>query len=338
MEVGLLRTVGVAAYVVKPVKRARLLETLRAVVRGEDAFDRRTLSEGRGDGASDVTLGTLRILIAEDNLVNQRVVLSMLKKLDQTAAIAADGRQVLEMVNRGGYDVILMDCQMPELDGYEATHQIRLEEADGSYGRRVPHFIIALTANAMVGDRERCLAAGMDDFVTKPLELPALEAALRRALAFRQTALGPVTVAPMMGTTTSPSLAAEGGAAAPAMASKVETEVADLVVLDPDTVNLLIVPDDDSSLRELVELFREDGGMRLEAIRKARSAKDAAALAAAAHTLKGSSGNLGGRRLAALVSRLETAAKAADWPVAEELIPAVERAFDVFVQALSQHR
>jgi HPt (histidine-containing phosphotransfer) domain-containing protein len=142
----------------------------------------------------------------------------------------------------------------------------------------------------------------------------------------------------MMGTTTSPSLAAEGGAAAPAMASKVETEVADLVVLDPDTVNLLIVPDDDSSLRELVELFREDGGMRLEAMRKARSAKDAAALAAAAHTLKGSSGNLGGRRLAALVSRLETAAKAADWPVAEELIPAVERAFDVFVQALSQHR
>ena len=285
-----------------------------------------------------MTLGTLRILIAEDNLVNQRVVLSMLKKLDQTAAIAADGRQVLEMVNGGSYDVILMDCQMPELDGYETTHQIRLEESDGRYGRRVPHFIIALTANAMVGDRERCLAAGMDDFVTKPLELPALEAALRRALAFRQTALGPVPVAPISGTTPSQSPGGEGGTSAPATTSAVEAEVADLVVLDPDTVNLLIVPDDDSSLRELVELFREDGAMRLEAMRKARLAKDAAALSAAAHTLKGSSGNLGGRRLAALVSRLETAAKAADWPVAEELIPAVERAFDVFVEALSQHR
>lgn len=338
MEVGLLRTVGVAAYVVKPVKRARLLETLRAVVRGEDAFDRRTLSGGRGDAATGVTLGALRILIAEDNLVNQRVVLSMLKKLDQTAAIAADGRQVLEMVNTGAYDVILMDCQMPELDGYETTHQIRLEEADGSYGRRVPHFIIALTANAMVGDRERCLAAGMDDFVTKPLELSALEAALRRALAFRQTALGPVQVPALVGTASPPPAAVEGGAAAPATASAVEADVADLVVLDPDTVNLLIVPEDDSSLRELVELFREDGGIRLAAIRKARMAKDAAALAAAAHTLKGSSGNLGGRRLAALVSRLEIAAKAGDWSLAEELIPAIERAFDVFVEALSQHR
>jgi CheY-like chemotaxis protein/HPt (histidine-containing phosphotransfer) domain-containing protein len=261
----------------------------------------------------------------------------MLKKLDQTAAIAADGRQVLEMVHTGAYDVILMDCQMPELDGYETTHQIRLEEADGSYGRRVPHFIIALTANAMVGDRERCLAAGMDDFVTKPLELSALEAALRRALAFRQTALGPVPV-PALGAAPQPPAAVEGGAAAPATASAVEAEVADLVVLDPDTVNLLIVPEDDSSLRELVELFREDGGMRLAAMRKARTAKDPAALAAAAHTLKGSSGNLGGRRLAALVSRLELAAKAGDWSLAEELIPAIERAFDVFVEALSQHR
>ena len=150
----------------------------------------------------------------------------------------------------------------------------------------------------------------MDDFVTKPLELPALEAALRRALAFRQTALGPAPVPPMAGASASQPTVVEGVPSAAVAGAGMEAEVATLPVLDPDTVNLLIVPGDDASLRELLELFREDGGKRLEMIRKARSSRDVAALAAAAHTLKGSSGNLGGRRLAALVSLAITVAPA----------------------------
>jgi CheY-like chemotaxis protein len=171
LDVGLLRTVGVAAYVVKPVKRVRLLDTLRAVVRGEDAFDRRTLTAGRTESSPEVTMGSLRILLAEDFVVNQKVALALLRKINQTATVAANGRQVLDLLVGGGFDVILMDCQMPELDGYETTHKIRLEEADGAYGRRVPHFIIALTANAMTEDRDACLAAGMDAFLSKPMQI-----------------------------------------------------------------------------------------------------------------------------------------------------------------------
>jgi PAS domain S-box-containing protein len=339
LEVGLLRTVGVAAYVVKPVKRERLLATLRAVVRGEDAFDRKTLSGGRSDAAPEVTLGSLKILLAEDNVVNQKVALSLLRKLNQSATLAADGRQVLEMVQGGGFDVILMDCQMPELDGYETTHQIRLEEADGTYGRRVPHFIVALTANAMVGDRERCLEAGMDDFLTKPVELTALEAALRRAVAFRQTALGPMPLAPMAtvtGVTPPTTEPIRNEAAADAIAG-VEAEAAALVVLDVGTVNLLIVPGDASSLTELVDLFRSDGGARLAALQTAGHAGDLRTLAAAAHTLKGSAGNLGGRRLAMLVGRLELAAKAGDLALVRGLLTLVERAYEAFAKALSEH-
>jgi CheY-like chemotaxis protein/HPt (histidine-containing phosphotransfer) domain-containing protein len=327
----------VAAYVVKPVKRERLLATLRAVVRGDDAFDRKTLSGGRVEAVPEVTMGSLKILLAEDNVVNQKVAIALLRKLNQTATVAADGRQVLEMVNGGGFDVILMDCQMPELDGYATTHQIRLEEADGTYGRRVPHFIVALTANAMVGDRERCLEAGMDDFLTKPVELTTLEAALRRAVAFRQTALGPMPLPPVSG----------GGAAtvesvrtetAPEGVSAIETEAAAVPVLDPDTVNLLVVPGDASSLTELVDLFRSDGGARLAALQASSVTGDVRALMAAAHTLKGSAGNLGGRRLAMLVGRLESAAKSGDLALVRTVLPQVEKAYEAFVKALAEHQ
>lgn len=340
LDVGLLRTVGVAAYVVKPVKRVRLLDTLRAVVRGEDAFDRRTLTAGRGDAVPGVTIGSLKILLAEDNLVNQKVALALLRKINQTAIVAANGRQVLDMLAGGGFDVILMDCQMPELDGYETTHKIRLEESDGAYGRRVPHFIIALTANAMVGDREKCLAAGMDDFLTKPLDLAALEAAFRRAVAFRQTALGPV---PLSAVGTNGANGAgdpgvtrvEGQNGTPAA---VGLEVSDLPVLDPEILNLLVVPGDDSSLTELLDLFRSDGGSRLLALRAARANRDLRAVAASAHTLRGSAGNLGGKRLAALVGRLEAAAKSGDTAQVDGLLPAVDSAFASFLAALSTYR
>lgn len=339
LDVGLLRTVGVAAYVVKPVKRVRLLDTLRAVVRGEDAFDRRTLTAGRTESSPEVTMGSLRILLAEDFVVNQKVALALLRKINQTATVAANGRQVLDLLVGGGFDVILMDCQMPELDGYETTHKIRLEEADGAYGRRVPHFIIALTANAMVGDREKCLAAGMDDFLTKPLDLGALEAALRRAVAFRQTALGPLPLA--AAGTSGGNGAVDPAGSRPAGSNGspvVESEMGDLPVLDPEILNMLVVPGDDSSLSELVDLFRSDGGSRLSALKAARANRDLRAVAAGAHTLKGSAGNLGGRRLAALLGRLEVAARNGETAQVDGLLPAVESAFGAFLSALGAYR
>jgi CheY-like chemotaxis protein len=116
-----------------------------------------------------------RILLAEDNIFNQKVAALMLRKMGFQIDVAPNGREALHMLQSGRYNLVLMDCQMPELDGYEVTSRIR-ERERGS--ERIP--IIALTANAMSGDRERCLAAGMDDYISKPITKEALGSILRR--------------------------------------------------------------------------------------------------------------------------------------------------------------
>ncbi len=112
------------------------------------------------------------ILVAEDNLVNQKVALRLLAKLGYQAEVAANGAEALAAISRARYAMILMDCQMPEMDGFEATRRIRAS------GSSIP--IVAMTANAMKGDRELCLEAGMDDYLTKPISLGALDAALKQ--------------------------------------------------------------------------------------------------------------------------------------------------------------
>jgi CheY-like chemotaxis protein len=120
----------------------------------------------------------VRVLLAEDNMVNQQVALSNLRKLGYEADAAANGFDALEATARKDYDIILMDCQMPELDGYQVTREIRKREEKGRHA-----YIVAMTANAMVGDREKCLAAGMDDYVSKPLNRAELRAAMERGAA-----------------------------------------------------------------------------------------------------------------------------------------------------------
>jgi CheY-like chemotaxis protein len=121
------------------------------------------------------TNGCLSVLLAEDNVINCIVAEALLTKLGMETTLAHNGREAVDLAGAHRYDAILMDCMMPELDGLQATRQIRAAEG----ARRVP--IIAMTALAMPGDREACLAAGMDDYVSKPVRLPALEAAIRRA-------------------------------------------------------------------------------------------------------------------------------------------------------------
>jgi CheY-like chemotaxis protein len=130
----------------------------------------------------------VRFLVAEDSPLNQQVALKQLEKLGYLADGVDDGTGVLEAIKRTAYDIILMDCQMPELSGYEATWQIREREkvaaaAEGTPPRSI--YIIAMTANTRADNRQKCLDAGMDDYITKPVELPELEAAVHRGLADR---------------------------------------------------------------------------------------------------------------------------------------------------------
>jgi len=121
---------------------------------------------------------TARILLAEDNMVNQKIALRLLEKSGLSADLARNGREAVEATQKGRYDLILMDCQMPEMDGFEATMEIRrLEQATSHH---TP--IVALTANAMAGDRERCLDCGMDDYVSKPFDVKTLQGLITRWL------------------------------------------------------------------------------------------------------------------------------------------------------------
>jgi CheY-like chemotaxis protein len=125
--------------------------------------------------------GQLRILVVEDNPINLKVTLMHLKKLGYRADTVVNGLEAVKATQAKDYDVILMDCQMPEMDGYEATRQIRLREAKGEAASIKYTFIVAVTANAMPGDKEKCFMAGMDDFVAKPVESQKLKTAIERA-------------------------------------------------------------------------------------------------------------------------------------------------------------
>jgi len=169
---------GVTTWLIKPMRPTRLLDALSKTLgeaRGKAARGA-PASASHGAASAGVAAPALSILVAEDNRVNQTVISRMLQKLGHRVDVAANGLEAVSALRRITYDLVFMDCQMPEMDGFGATRSIRAGEAGTP--RHIP--IVALTANAMQGDRERCLAAGMDDYVTKPTTMAAVAAALNR--------------------------------------------------------------------------------------------------------------------------------------------------------------
>jgi CheY-like chemotaxis protein len=170
-----LRAAGLLLRLTKPVKHAHLRDALSRVLATTDARKAAAVSRPAAPAVA-VESRRARVLVAEDNRVNQRVVLLQLRQLGYSADAVANGAEALEALGRIAYDVVLMDCQMPEMDGYEAAALIRQREGSGPL--RVP--IIAMTAHALTGDREKCLDAGMDDYISKPVKVPELDAVLSR--------------------------------------------------------------------------------------------------------------------------------------------------------------
>ena len=182
-----MQAAGIDASLNKPVKQSRLFDCLVTVIGRTEAADLGAPKPGATPesplpGGVPAKIEGARILLAEDNAVNQKVGLALLKKLGCSADAVADGIEVLESLQRIPYTLIFMDCQMPEMDGFEATRFIRKRELDTSQACpwKPPVYIIALTASSIQGDREKCLAAGMNDYVSKPVRLGELHAALER--------------------------------------------------------------------------------------------------------------------------------------------------------------
>ncbi len=173
------REIGVTAHLIKPVKQSLLMNAIVGAVAGEDAVAVAPASVYKDPRASTADR-VLRILLAEDNAVNQKFAVRAFEKAGHSVVVANNGREALEAWERERYDVVLMDVQMPEMDGLEATARIRSLEEERQPTRRTP--IIAMTANAMKGDRERCLEAGMDGYISKPVKRQTMFAEIARVL------------------------------------------------------------------------------------------------------------------------------------------------------------
>ncbi|MCL4821694.1 MAG: response regulator [Vicinamibacteria bacterium] len=267
----------------RPLRAAPLLRALRAAIG-------RPIDEAVPARASSEPLGApLRILVAEDNPVNQKVAVRFLERLGQRADVAANGLEVLQALERQPYDLVLMDVQMPEMDGLTAARRIR--ERFGDAGPR----IVALTASALEGDREACLEAGMDGHIGKPLMIEELRAALEQFGAARPAA--------------APRAAEPPVPAPPAVRNRVALRFAQLDDLGGD-----------GFAAELAERFLQDLPARLSRIAELAAAEDLAGLGHAAHALRGAAGNLGGHDLAAACSDIEQAARRKDVDA-----PALER-------------
>jgi PAS domain S-box-containing protein len=241
------------------------------------------------------------ILVAEDNETNQKVILRQLALLGHTADIAADGREALTHWQCGDYGLLLTDLHMPKLDGYELTAAIRAREKDG---KRIP--IIALTANALKGEADHCLASGMDDYRSKPTPLAELQAVLDKWLPAAQ----PKADAPASG----------GSAAVPAEPANSNTAAL------PVDVNVLkeLVGDDPALVREFLQDFRSSAAKITEELRAAFDAGEPGAVAAAAHKLKSSSRAVGAFALGTLCEAMEEEGKAGTLDALAVLLPRFE--------------
>ncbi|MCA1906900.1 MAG: response regulator [Magnetospirillum sp.] len=289
----------------KPVRQSDLLDSLMTHLGRAGA---ETAPQHVPADQVKVASFALRILVVEDNPINQQVAVGLLAKLGHRADVADDGAEAVTLVERGDYDLILMDMQMPRMDGLTATRVIRALPGD-----KDKVVIVAMTANAMSGDRDSCLAAGMDDYLAKPIDRHRLAAVLDRWTAKIIDSRGDdraTCVAPQMAPTSAPVATAPS---APLVDQDIQMDLRDAL--------------GDESFRSLLGSFRASISIRLGEIRAALDGGDHAHVAAAAHSLKGAASNLGFTRLAAASGRLEKAGKdgAGDFEMLEKEVVEVAR-------------
>jgi two-component system sensor histidine kinase/response regulator len=298
------RELGISCYLTKPVQQSELLDAILATLGAPKSDDsgpvlvtRHVLRESRRGG---------RILLAEDNVVNRQLAVRLLEKHGHRVVVATNGREAVAALDKEPMDLILMDVQMPEMDGLEATAAIR--EREKVTGAHLP--IIAMTAHAMKGDREKCLASGMDGYITKPIQIRELLEVIDKHLS-----------ATVM--------------AAPAMPAAAPAAEVSLAVLDPKAL-LERVEGDRELLSSLIRIFESEAPVMLYEVRKALAARDEKALERAVHTFKGCLGNLAAPAALEATGQLEAICRAGNFTAAEIAFPALEREIERLVPALEE--
>ncbi|MEM9454229.1 MAG: response regulator [Myxococcota bacterium] len=309
-----LRQLGVAGYLTKPIRSSELAEVTRTAWQARNERRRRGPITGRLSAERSLVAGTVplsgcRILVVEDNAINQRVAAGLLERLGCTVDLAGNGREGVDAVYSVPYDLILMDVQMPELDGLEATRMIRTREIESS-GPRVP--IVAMTAHALASDRDRCLKAGMDGYLTKPVSMEALASELTRFISGR----------PAGATAAAKGEQVRGRDAQPlkdaqkVKGSEMSKEVKQVEVQDDaqqvagrdavfDSEQLTMATDGrPEEIRELVEIFVGSARQTVAQMQEAADRDDHELYGRLAHGLKGSAGMIGALRLHELMRSL----------------------------------
>ncbi|MGB5745958.1 MAG: response regulator, partial [Desulfobacterales bacterium] len=240
-----------------------------------------------------------RILLVEDNIINQKVALNILKRFGYSADAASNGKEAVKALEMIPYDIVLMDCQMPVMDGYEATGEIRNPESN-VLDHKVP--IIALTAHAMKGNREKCLEAGMDDYLSKPLNPQALSDILEKWLVKQDSSL-------------------QEEATVLNIASEKD-------VLDKASL-LDRVMGDEELAKEILGGFLEDVPRKYTALKESFDNGDAHSLQSLAHTLKGASANVGALALQEVAHQIEAAGESGNMDKAGSLISKIEEQLEM---------
>ncbi len=297
---------GIAQILPKPAPQSLLYDAIAAA-----QLDRARAGPAPASAVRQRPQCSGRVLLVEDNEVNQRVATGLLRRFGITPDIANDGGEALAATAASRYDLVFMDCQMPGMDGYEATRRIRLREQESGAARLA---IVAMTAHAMEGDREQCLAAGMDDYLPKPVTSEALEKILGKWLGS----------ADRKGGDDSDAAHVDHGMPTPT----VDTAALDITALE----SLRELMGD--NLPELVRTFLADTAGLLAQIEAATLAADAAQLHRAAHTLKSTSASLGATVLCALAKDLDALAKAGRVPAGGERMQQLRAEFERVRQAL----
>jgi len=335
--------VGFAACLNKPVRRAELYQRIAEVTGTATGH-----VEAPGESQPEHPALPAHVLLAEDNNVNQEICTAMLRALGCSSDVVGDGRAAIDAALGRQYDMVLMDCQMPDVDGFDATRAIRAREHElnrelsfaGLPQRRVP--IIALTANAMEGDRDRCLAAGMDDYLAKPFKRSQLRTVLEKWLKRGERPAENLHMAERVRTHgDSAAAAAEpahaGGTAAPEPTPIPQPAQSPAPQLDRkalDNIRSLQRPGAPSLLAKIVTLYIEDAPRLLASMQTAATAGANAELQRAVHTLKSASANVGAAGIAQLCKALEADVRAGPAGDTAARIERIEAEFRAVVPAL----